>query len=87
MTDTQLASVVAGFMAILGSFMVSYTADKYDALMISHPKWHVRIGRDIRIFLIFLGALLNQVLWTLVVIAFLMNAETIRRVYVCKANE
>ncbi|MBW1690477.1 MAG: NTP transferase domain-containing protein [Deltaproteobacteria bacterium] len=87
MTDTQLASVVAGFMAILGSFMVSYTADKYDALMISHPKWHVRIGRDIRIFLIFLGALLNQVLWTLVVIAFLMNAETIRRVYVCKTNE
>lgn len=87
MAGTQLLAVFVGFMAILGSFMVSYTADKYDALMLSHLRWHVRIGRDIRIFLIFLGALLNQVLWTLVVIAVLMNAETVRRIYICKTNE
>ena len=83
----QCLAVFAGFMAILGSFMVSYTADKHDALMLRRMKFRFRIGRDIRIFLIFLGALLNQALWTLVVIAILMNSETVRRIYVCKPNE
>lgn len=83
----QLVAVFAGLMAILGSFMVSYTADKYDARMRGRFKRTIRIGRDIRIFLIFLGALFNQVLWTLIVTAALMNAETVRRIYVCKTNE
>jgi CDP-L-myo-inositol myo-inositolphosphotransferase len=87
MTGTQLLGIFAGFMAILGSFMVSYTADKYDALIVSRLESSFRIGRDIRIFLIFLGALLNQVIWTLVVIAALMNGETVRRIYVFRTNE
>ena len=78
--------LVAGFLAIIGSFMLSYTADKYDHLMrrqfISGKGW--RMGRDIRVFLIFLGALLNQPLAILVLIAVLMNAETIRRVWVSR---
>jgi len=83
-TDTQPLALFAGFMAILGSFMVSYTADKYDALMASKIKGKIRIGRDIRIYLIFFGALLNQAFWVLVVIAAIMNAETIRRILVCR---
>jgi CDP-L-myo-inositol myo-inositolphosphotransferase len=47
-----------GFLAIIGSFMLSYTADKHDSLMrdrISRGRgW--RMGRDIRVFFIFLGA-------------------------------
>ena len=73
-----------GFMAIIGSFMLSYTADKYDGFMrlrLTRGKG-LRMGRDIRVFLIFLGAVLNQPLAILMLIAVLMNAETVRRVWV-----
>ena len=75
-----------GFLAIIGSFMLSYTADKFDHLMqrrfASGKGW--RMGRDIRVFLIFLGALLNQPFAALLLIAVLMNAETVRRVWVSR---
>ncbi len=75
-----------GFMAIIGSFMLSYTADKYDNLMRLRIKAGggagLRMGRDVRVFLIFLGAATNMVLPVLVVIAVMMNAETMRRVRV-----
>lgn len=73
-----------GFMAIIGSFMLSYTADKYDNLMRERIKAGggagLRMGRDVRVFLIFLGAATNMVLPVLVVIAVVMNLETLRRV-------
>jgi CDP-L-myo-inositol myo-inositolphosphotransferase len=77
-----------GFLAIIGSFMLSYTADKYDRLMsdrIIHGKVF-RLGRDVRVFLIFLGAIFNQVYLTLAVIAIIMNIETIRRVIICREH-
>jgi CDP-L-myo-inositol myo-inositolphosphotransferase len=86
-SNTLPISLFAGFMAIIGSFMVSYTADKYDALMRKRVKSAIRIGRDVRAFLIFLGALLNQPFWTLFIIAVLMNAETVRRIYICRTDE
>jgi CDP-L-myo-inositol myo-inositolphosphotransferase len=43
-----------------------------------------RLGRDVRVFLIFLGAIFNQVPLTLSLIALVMNIETIRRVIVCR---
>lgn len=75
-----------GFMAIIGSFMLSYTADKYDSRMRSkfEKGGAFRMGRDVRVFLIFVGALLNQPFPTLLVIAVLMNMETARRVVVCR---
>ena len=75
-----------GFLAIIGSFMLSYTADKYDRLMrdrIIHSKVF-RLGRDVRVFLIFLGAIFNQVYLTLAVIAVVMNIETMRRLIICR---
>jgi len=76
----------AGFMAVLGSFMTSYTADKYDSLMRERIRQGrgFRLGRDVRLFLIFLGAIFNQVYLTLVVVAVIMNIETIRRVIICR---
>lgn len=71
-----------GFMAIIGSFMLSYTADKYDNLMRKRIKSRLRMGRDVRMFLIFLGAVTNLVLPTLVLIAVVMNVETLRRVVI-----
>ncbi len=82
-THTPL-SLVAGFLAIIGSFMVSYTADKYDQRMKERIGKGFRIGRDIRVFLIFLGAVLDQPLPLLVAIALLMNGETVRRLVICR---
>ncbi|GAI52683.1 unnamed protein product, partial [marine sediment metagenome] len=82
-------TLFVGFLAIIGTFMLSYTADKYDSLM--HARWEsdkgLRIGRDVRILIIFLGALFNQPFTTLLVIAVLMNVETIRRVFICRNYE
>ena len=73
-----------GFLAIIGSFMLSYTADKYDKLMKKRIQKGMRMGRDIRVFLIFLGAVLNQPYLVLIVIVVLMNVETIRRIIICR---
>ncbi len=78
-----------GFLAIIGSFVLSYTADKYDNLMrdrIRRSK-EFRVGRELRVFLIFLGAIFNQVFLTLLVIAIVMNIEIIRRIIICRDNE
>ena len=78
-----------GFMAIIGSFMLSYTADKYDSLMREKISKGIRLrlGRDVRVFLIFLGAIFNQVFWVLILLAVVMNLETIRRMIICRNHE
>lgn len=81
--------ILVGFSAIIGSFMLSYTADKYDNLMLEKIGGGstFRIGRDVRVFLIFLGAVFNQPAITLGIIAVLMNAETLRRLIVCRNRD
>ena len=79
-------TLFAGTMALIGSFMVSYTADKHDALLRRRVSGRLRIGRDIRVFMIFAGTLLNQPFWTLVLIAALMNGETVRRIHACRTE-
>ena len=76
-----------GFLAIIGSFMVSYTADKYDRLMANRIGQRMRMGRDVRVFLIFMGAVLNQPYAVLIMIAALMNLETIRRIVICRNDK
>ena len=88
-TKTEGQVLLIGFFAIIGSFILSYTADKYDGFMrecVSSGKGF-RLGRDVRIALIFFGALLNQAFLTLVVIAIVMNVETIRRIIICRDRE
>jgi len=75
--------LLIGFFALIGSFMNSYTADKYDGLMKKRTipgKHYFRIGRDVRLFIIFLGAVTNQPLLILLTIALLSNTENIRRI-------
>lgn len=75
---------LVGFMALIGCFMNSYTALQYDELMISRPfftKRAVRVGRDIRLFIVFIGALLNQLLPTLIILSVVTNVESIRRLF------
>jgi CDP-L-myo-inositol myo-inositolphosphotransferase len=85
--DASLVFVV-GFLAIVGSFMNSYTADKYDRLMKARFERGVgiRIGRDVRVLMISLGALCNLPFLTLSLIAGLMNLETVRRVVVARGD-
>jgi phosphatidylglycerophosphate synthase len=82
-------SLLIGFLAIIGTFMNSYTADKYDGLMkkkIGQIGGYFRIGRDVRIAIIFLGCIINQPFITILVIACLMNIENVRRVLVLYRN-
>ncbi len=83
---TEGIVLFVGFLAIIGSFLLSYTADKYDHLMSRQIRQGrgLRIGRDIRVFIIFLGAVLHIPFWTLLLIAVTMNLETIRRLIVCR---
>ena len=71
--------------------MLSYTADKYDNLMReriqARGKGGLRMGRDVRVFLIFLGAVANMVLPVLVLIAVVMNLETLRRVSIARNEQ
>ena len=78
-----------GFLAIIGSFMLSYTADKYDSLMREriNKKFRLRLGRDVRVFLIFLGAIFNQVFGVLILLAVAMNVETMRRIIICRNHD
>ena len=84
-TGTSL-SILLGFAAIVGSFLNSYTADKYDGWMAQRLQGasYFRLGRDVRVFVIFLGALLNQPLFTLGVVALVMNVEVVRRIMICR---
>ena len=77
-------ALFVGFMAITGSFLVSYTADKYDGLMKARfqrgETQGFRIGRDLRVLVIALGAVFNLPFLALSLIAVVMNAETVRRI-------
>ncbi len=75
--------LISAFLALVGSFMVSYTAPHYDKLIRRgqvSSGW--RIGRDVRIFIIFIGVLAGQILATLILLALLMNLEVLRRIFV-----
>ena len=75
--------VAAGFAAVIGTFLNSYTADKYDGLMRERTEARIRLGRDVRMLLVAVGAVLDQTLVTLWFIALLMNGEVVRRIVVC----
>ncbi len=90
LTNSNFLYITIGFLAIMGSFMNSYTADKYDSLMkkkLGTKNGYFRIGRDIRTFIIFLGALVNQPLLILVLIGAMTNIENVKRIVVLNKYE
>ncbi len=81
-------TLLAGWFAILGSLINSYIAMKYDELMVKlERKNYFRIGRDLRLFFIFTGALVGLPLETLVILGIVMNLENLRRIFVLKKYE
>jgi len=71
-----------GFIVVGGKIISSYTAFVYDAVVSAHNNF--RIGRDLIIFIILIGAVLNIPYITLVVLAFIMNADVCKRLWILK---
>jgi len=74
-----------GFLALVGTSLNSYTAGIYDDLinkkLINNT---FRIGRDLRLFIIFVGSLFNQVFLVMIILSLLTNTESIRRLFILK---
>ena len=66
----------------LASWMMSCIAAGLMAQRLQGASYF-RLGRDVRVFIIFFGALLNLPLVTLGVVALVMNVEVVRRIVVC----
>jgi CDP-L-myo-inositol myo-inositolphosphotransferase len=71
-----------GILAIGGSLILSYSAIVYDPASKNIQKF--RMGRDVRIFIILIGSIANFPFVTLIFLAFLMNIEVLRRLWVLK---
>lgn len=74
--------MLLGFLALIGSYGISYSADRYEGAF--REKYHgtgfrIPMGRDVRLFVIMMGGLLNQTTLALLVIAVFANIEVIRR--------
>lgn len=74
---------LVAFLALIGTLIMSYTASWYDSLISKGIyKDTLRMGRDIRLFMIFIGAVLNQMYFTLILLAMVSNLEVVRRLYI-----
>ena len=71
-----------GFIAVGGKIISSYTAYVYDS--VASTRNSIRIGRDLIIFIILIGAVLNIPYITLVVLAFIMNTDICKRLWILK---
>jgi hypothetical protein len=65
-----------------GKIILSYTAYVYDSIVSDHN--NLRIGRDLTIFIILIGALFNIPYITLVVLALIMNVEVCKRLWILR---
>ncbi len=74
--------LMLGSLAIIGSLINSYTAVRYDRFIRTYGGSSFRIGRDLRIFIIFVLGLLNLPGLALILIAGIMNFENLRRILV-----
>jgi len=78
---------LVGFFALIGSFMNSYTALDYDKFIASKAfikKRTIRMGREIRLLIVFIGAVLNQLFALLLVLSIVTNAVSIRRLFMLR---
>ncbi|MFW9997813.1 MAG: DUF4202 family protein [Candidatus Odinarchaeota archaeon] len=82
---TGLLPWITGFFALNGTLLTSYTAIKNDELIkqqVSTGKTSLRWGRDSRMFMIFIGAITNQIFLVLVILALAGNIAAIERLIV-----
>ena len=76
---------IIGFFALIGSFLNSYTSDKYDSIFKDdgmEKRSKFRMGRDVRLLLVVIGALTSQIPILLIILAVISNFEALRRLVV-----
>ncbi len=76
---------IIGFVALIGCFLNSYTGYKYDSVFRNGngmKRTKFRMGRDVRLLLITIGALTNLIPIFLIIVAVLANFEALRRLIV-----
>ena len=79
-----------GLAATVGALINTYSAARFDDLLdgtvFRGRRPPLRIGRDIRLFVVFVGSLLNLPLATLAFLALLMNGEVVRRAVILRTR-
>jgi phosphatidylglycerophosphate synthase len=81
-------AAVAGFLAVLGSLVISYSRARVEAsteVALSDGLLGLA-SRDVRLLLVFLGALVGQAYWTLVILAALTNVTVAWRLLYLKLS-
>jgi len=73
---------IIGFIAVGGKIILSYSAYVYDSVISKHSNF--RIGRDITILIILIGAIMNIPYITLMILAVITNVEVCRRLWSLK---
>jgi len=82
--QTTVASIFAGFAALAGSFMVSYTRTRAKSdlgVVFESGISGYAANRDVRLFIVMLGGIFNQVFVCLVVLAVLTNFVVVTRMW------
>src|SRR5215211_1477957 len=74
-----------GFLALIGTSLNSYTAGINDDLINKKIINNTfRIGRDLRLLIIFVGSLFNQVFLVMIILSLLTHTESIRRLFLLR---
>ena len=74
---------IVGFFALIGSFLNSYSSTKFEEFVNKQMGFfQFLVRRDLRIIIILLGSLFNQIFWTLFILGVIMNLEVLRRIIV-----
>ena len=80
----NICSVIIAFAALFGSLMVSYSRAKAETdlgVIFRTGFSGYAANRDVRLFIIMLGGILNQIPATLIVLAVLTNLTVAKRIY------
>ena len=74
-----------GFVALIGAYLNSYTAEIQDDLIRKRfTNTTFRMGRDVRLFIVFVGSLFNQVFLVMIILSLITNAESVRRLFLLR---
>jgi len=79
-THKEVSIWLIGFLCLTGSFMISYTSTRYEeAFQEKYKNRRISMRRDLRLFIIFLAGISNQIVYTLILLAILTNLKSITR--------
>jgi len=82
--EFSISTFLIGYFAMFGSFMNSYTAVRLDQIIEKKGIKGIRFGRDIRIFLIMIGSILNKLKLLLLILAIITNFISVKRIFFLK---